>query len=265
MEASVVATEVIYISSLLTRNAGVGAHFGGTSMREVLHNDTVFYILMALLVALPLFLLVAALLGRGLPEASTKTLQFLDDWAGIAPKAIRGYITKGLGFFGGFMFLMMLAYLLNSVALIAMPSLSSTVGHFGDPITSWQVENFPSWKNFEGSYKVQATREDENFDWWEKKASLDRHAVRACRIGGMAAFLLIVAGGADLVRRKYRSRGWATMVTGAVLLVMFVAMWSYKTTAYIGKLRGANQLLQEPVAFPEELERLMTGSTTGSS
>lgn len=232
-------------------------------MRAIFNTDFGFYVLMALFVALPLFLFVAAVRKSGLSEAQAQTLDFLDSWSRVVPRGVRDWLARTLGLFGGFIFLIVLAYLLNSLGMVLLPLASGALGHFGNPRTAWSVEHAEQWRSFEETYVLHATWEDPQFDWWEKRHELGKGFVRGCRILTLASVLLISAGILDLFSVRFRRRGLATGLLGLLFLGLFVFLWTDKTSHYMVRVQRANLALQAPAPVSPDLASLFPLSLEG--
>jgi len=236
---------------------GLSAESSGRSaVLAIFNTDFGFYVIMALFVALPLFLFVAAVRKLGLAAAQAQTLDFLDSWSKVVPGGVRDWLARTMGLFGGFFFLIVLAYVLNSVGMLALPLASGAMGHFGNDRTTWYVERFDQWRSFEETYVLHATRENPQFDWWEKRHELGMGFVRGCRILTLASVLLIAAGILDLFTARFRRRGAAAGLLGLLFLVLFVFLWTDKASHYMVRVQRANLALRSPAPVSPELASL---------
>lgn len=216
------------------------------------------YAALGLIGALPVFFLVASSRCQNLYAARQSTMEFLKDWAGIAPKALREWIRTrtAIGSSFGFAFLMALAVSFNFVGDHSMPVIARSFGYFGSPEVEWSEEHKPQWKQFKADLRDRWTivhREDMNnpvvFEGF--KNDHGKESVRASRTLVIFSLLLIAAGLLDLRSKRFRRRGLGLLSIGFFSFFLFSIVWVNRKEHYIYEVIIANQSLgKAKVAIP---------------
>lgn len=224
----------------------------------MLSSDLVFYAVMALLSSLPLFFLVAAISLTSLVEARLKTMKFLEDWGQVMPEKFRGGFVTAVGYFGGFIFLIFLAFIFNSMGRFLLPDLVKSTGFpSSDLATVWFAENQDVWKAFERRYQRSARAESSEFDWRQDKANLGKPAVKSFRVVAIASVMLFIAGFIDIFSSSARRRGWVLSIVALFCFLLFFRIWADKQSLYMGRLYSANLELATPAVLPAGLESII--------
>ncbi|MCG8460558.1 MAG: hypothetical protein MI919_30120 [Holophagales bacterium] len=227
---------------------------------DLILSDVTFYVTMAMVCSLPLFLLVAAVGDSSLSVARKRTMKFLETWGEVMPESLRGLISGAIGYFGGFIFLMLMAYLMNASGSLMLPKLLKATGYpGGNAKTTWFAVNFDAWKAFEGRYQSAAALEDSAFDWWEKKRELGKPTVRAFRVAAAASVILLVAGLVDVSSRSRRRRGILLLAVAVACLSIFPLIWADKQAHFMTRLWRANNQLETPASLPGDISAIMEG------
>ena len=222
---------------------------------------------LAVIGAMPVFLLVASLTRTSVTNGQRQTRKFLEQWGGIAPANLKVWIRTTIGGSVGFSFLVALTVAFNWLGdgRHVTPAFSAAFGHFGNPYTEWSVTNVRDWEKF---------REDIKFKWVEKypgqnlvsdekawnewKNRLGKEQVRIPRTLIWFSVLLLIAGLYDITSTTYRRRGTLLLVLGAVSFVVLMQIWADKKNGYVRDVVAANRTLGDlKVPVPESLETIL--------
>ena len=207
--------------------------------------------IVALIGAMPIFLLVASLMRKTVAEAQPNTMHFLERWGGIAPSGLREWLRITIGATAGFGLLMALAQGFNELGDATMPRISSVFAHFGDPFTTWSVRDREDWRGLRDGVKGRWVNlhpaEDLVNDpaaWNKWQDDRGKGMVRSIRALVFFAFMLVLAGVFDLTARPFRGRGVATIVVGLLALTALVQIWVDRKSHYIREVHLANETLR---------------------
>ena len=222
-------------------------------------SSLTLFSLLSVIGAMPLALLVAATQRIKLREAIKKISKFLETWAGMAPKAIHAYISTAIGFSGGFIFLVALTYILNSLGNATMPHYSRAAHHFGRPLTMWSVEHEPDWKKFKNAFQNRWQKEHPQQKWDDLKTeTLSKWQVRAARVLFYYSLLLLLAGVVDLgfvliarllkfTWKRFFKRGISVTLIGLAASFVCLLIWVDRKQYYINEVVRVNDALESPV------------------
>jgi hypothetical protein len=207
----------------------------------------------------PLFFFVAAIRHKPFGDARQETETFLRDWAGIAPEALRGWITRAFGFASGFVLIVLLAYGFNELGDNTMPYVAAPVRHFGNDLTRWSFEHRTEWKRFRDQFRDEWQRENSGRNFKDFKTNvLDKWQVRAARTLFYFSVLLVTGAFFDLGSRAFRKRGLALLLLGLAASLITLDDWTGRKAHYVNELRVQNRALLRPVPEPQSLAALGT-------
>lgn len=225
---------------------------------------------LALIGAMPVFLLVASLTRTSVTDGKKKTQKFLKQWGGIAPPSLKVWIRTTIGTSVGFSFLVALTFAFNLLGdqRHVTPAFSKAFGHFGNPYTEWSVTHAEEWDAFREKIKGKwAMRHpDENlvldkkaFEEW--KNARGKEQVRIPRTLIWFSVLLLAAGLYDLSSARYRRRGILIINLGAVSFVLLMSIWADRKNSYVRNVVTTNETLGDfMVPVPRSLETTLQKS-----
>lgn len=218
-------------------------------------SDTLFYAALAVIGSLPVFLVVASLSRVDLANARSRTVHFLEEWGGVAPKGLADWVRLTFGSSVGFALLIVLAYSFNFAGDHSMPTISSAFKHFGVEYTEWSVDHFGDWKQFRNHVKLEwvELHPDENLEndpaaWAAWKNNRGKRQVRAFRTLVWFSFLVCLAGLIDVFRKRYWRRGLVCIVFGLLAVVTFSLIWADRKAHYVEAVVVANSSLGDKAA-----------------
>ncbi len=213
-------------------------------------NHQLLFPVLAVVGALPVFLLVASLSRTDLKSARTKSLKFLQEWGGVAPKSVAEWVKTALGSSVGFALLVALAFTFNLAGDHSMRFISSTFDHFGVEYTQWSSDHEFDWKkvrnNVQRRWVELHPSEDLNNnpeDWSKWKNDRNKWQTRAARTLVYFALLLCLAGIIDLAYARFRRRGLVNLALGIVSFVVLSMIWSDRKAHYVEAVLRANDSL----------------------
>lgn len=207
--------------------------------------------IMAVIGAMPIFLLVAAITRSSLKESQTKTMLFLEQWGGIAPDSVKEWIRTTIGSTVGFALLVALTATFNSLGdgpLI--PYISGKLNHFGVEYTQWSEGHETEWKTFRDGVRINWVKahpeEDLNKDaasWDKWKQGKGKDSVRVPRTLIFFSFILAIAGLVDLTDKTFRKRGALLLILGLTFSISFLYIWADRKNSYVHNVFLANESL----------------------
>ncbi len=217
---------------------------------------------LAVIGAMPVFLLVASLTRTSVTHGQQQTMKFLEHWGGIAPKSLKVWIRTAIGGSVGFSLLVALTFAFNWLGdqPRTTPAISEVFGHFGNPYTEWSVTYNKDWVGFRDKIRDQWVRKYPGKDlvndpeaWEQWKNQKGKENVRIPRTLIWFSVLLI-AGLYDLTSPTYRRRGALLIALGAVSFVVLMQIWAGKKNHYVHEVVVANRTLCDfKVSEPESL------------
>ena len=212
---------------------------------------------LAVIGAMPVFLLVAALTRCSASQAQRRTMTFLERWGGLAPENLKAWIKQAIGSSAGFVLLVALAAVFNWLGDGAMPAISRSFGHFGTAETAWSEEHRSDWVKFREGIRNQWGREHPDEDltsdkqaWEQWKTNRGKDWVRVPRTLVFFSLLLVIAGIVDITARKFRQRGAVLAIVGMIAFVVFSFIWADRKAHYVREVMVANNalgLVKQPV------------------
>lgn len=217
-------------------------------------SDIILYPILAVIGAVPLFFLVAAISRSTLDRAKKVTLRFLDDWANVAPAALRGAVSSILGFATGFALLVALAYGFDRLGNDNMKYVSRGVGHLNNKLVAWSVNSEREWKKFRDAYQSEWEKEHLGESWdVQKTETMGKWKVRVARTLFCFSLLLTLAGLLDLFSKKFRKRGLGLLMIGILATAACLNFWVNSRERYIREVIRQNDLLIHQVPKPASL------------
>jgi hypothetical protein len=209
--------------------------------------------ILAVIGAMPIFLLVSAITRSDLKEAQVNTMTFLERWGGIAPESVQEWIRKAMGATAGFALLVALAATFNKLGDgPIIPILSGSFGHFGAEYTQWSEAHQTEWEGFRDGVRVNWVKiyPDENLvkdpDAWDKwKRDKGKDSVRVPRTLVFFSFIILTAGLVDLTNKTFRRRGVLLVIIGALSFMSFLYIWADRKDSYIHAVFLANETLEQ--------------------
>ena len=210
-------------------------------------SKVVFYSIIAVIGAMPLFFLVAAAMRISVKRAKKISLQFLEDWAQVAPEAIQGAVSSILGFATGFALLVALTFGFDKVGDEIMPHISGVFGYGGSQIVAWSVNSRSDWQRMRDDYRERWEAQNQGRTWEEHKNELEKRQVRGARTLFFFALLLIIAGGLDIFSARLRKRGLALLLIGVVATSACLIWWVGRKEHYIGEVVRLSVRLNPPL------------------
>lgn len=207
--------------------------------------------ILAVIGAMPIFLLVAAMTRSSLRDSQTKTMLFLEQWGGIAPSSVKEWVRATIGSTVGFALLVALTGTFNSLGdgpLI--PYISGKFSHFGAEYTHWSDGHETEWKTFRDGVRinwVKAHPDDDlnkdaaSFDKWKQDRGKNR--VRIPRTLIFFSLILAVAGLVDLTGKNFRKRGALLLIVGLTFTISFLYIWADRKNSYVHNVFIANESL----------------------
>jgi hypothetical protein len=222
-----------------------------------MNQTALFFSTLGVIGAVPLFFLVAAIRRKPLGEARQETEVFLRDWAGIAPEALRGWITNVFGFASGFLLITLLAFGFNQLGDNTMPYVAASVGHFGNDLTRLSFEHHAEWSRFRDQFKGEWQKENpaKNFNDY-RTSVLEKWQVRAARTLFYFAVLPLLGAFFDLGFRTYWKRGLALLILSLAASLLILSYWVGRKAHYVNELQVQNNALLHPVVEPRSLATL---------
>jgi hypothetical protein len=212
---------------------------------------------LGLIGALPVFFLVASARCQSLRTARQSTMKFLEDWAGLAPEALKEWTRRAIGSSVGFAFLVALAFTFNYLGDHSMPAITRGFGYFGSQQVAWSEEHRPEWEKFKEDLRTRwvLTHPEEDLSQpaaYEKfKNDRGKESVRAPRTLVVFSLLLIPAGLLDLRSKRFRRRGLTLVVVGCLSFFLFSLVWVNRKAHYVREVIVANESLgKAKVAVP---------------
>jgi hypothetical protein len=219
---------------------------------------------LAVIGAMPVFLLVASLTRKSVAEGQQQTMKFLKQWGGVAPKSVKVWIRASIGGTVGFGLLVALTFAFNWLGdqPLTTPAISEVFGHFRNPYTEWSVASYQDWVDFRDMIKIKwvkgnpgqdLAKDPEAWEQWKNKQGKEH--VRIPRTLIWFSVLLLIAGLYDLMSPKYRRRGALLIALGAVSFVVLMMIWAGKKNHYVYDVVTANRTLGDSkVSEPESLK-----------
>ena len=206
---------------------------------------------MAVIGAMPIFLLVAAITRSNLKESQTNTMMFLEQWGGIAPDSVREWIRTIIGSTVGFALLVALTATFNNLGdgpLI--PHISGLLNHFGAEYTQLSERHESEWKTFRDGIRINwvkahpeedLNKDTESWDKWKQGKGKDN--VRVSRTLIFFSFILAIAGLVDLTGKTFRKRGALLLIIGVAFSISFLYIWADRKNSYVHNVFLANETL----------------------
>lgn len=208
--------------------------------------------LLSVIGVMAVFLVVAAASRTRVEVARKKTLKFLQDWADVAPEALRGVITSLLGFTGGFALVVALTFGLDRLSDATMPFWSHGFGYFRKPLVTWSAAHNAEWKKFRKKLENEWKAEHPTMGWDDYK-DVNKWQVRAARTLFYYSLLLLLAGIIDTTSKRFRRRGVTVMVIAVVAGFTCLLVWTHRKDQYIGEVLQTNATLEHPAPLPKSL------------
>ena len=206
--------------------------------------------IMAVIGAMPIFLLVAAISRSSIKESQTRTMLFLEQWGGTAPDSIKEWVRTTIGSTVGFALLVaMTATFENLGDGPLIPYISGKFNHFGGEYTQWSEEQKKEWQHFRDGvrinwHKAHADEDLSNDEAWSKwKQRKGKDGVRVPRTLIFYSFVLAIAGLVDLAGKTFRKRGALLLLLGLAFSISFLYIWSDRKNNYVHNVFLANEML----------------------
>ena len=221
---------------------------------------------LAVIGAMPLFLLVASLSRSSVADAQRLTMNFLEQWGGVAPESLKIWVRKTIGGTVGFSLLVALSFGFNFLGDTNItPSISKAFHHFGYRYTEWSDNSERDWVKFRDSTRgrwVKAHADDDLMNdpiAWEKwKNDRGKDQVRIPRTLVWFSFILIMAGFVDILLRNFRRRGALLMFLGAATFIVLMYIWADRKNHYVHEVVLASETLgKNRVEHPPSLVALV--------
>ena len=214
-------------------------------------TDALLFAGLALIGAMPVFLLVASIKRCSLRQARLNTMTFLEDWGGIAPQRLANWFKLTFGSSVAFGLLIALAFAFNLVGDGTAPRISSAFGHFNVSYVEWSVSHEFDWKtlmtHLRTNWKKLHPSEDiEDPTVWAKwKNDRKKYQARGARTLVYFSILMFVAGFIDILGRRQWRRGVTVTILGALFFLMMIFVWAERKGHYVEAVLAANDSLGE--------------------
>lgn len=223
---------------------------------------------LAVIGAMPVFLLVASLTRTSVTDGQRQTMKFLEHWGGIAPKRLRAWVRTAIGGSVGFSLLVALTLAFSWLGdqPRTTPAISAVFGHFGNPYTEWSVTHNQEWVDFRDAIKEAWGKQFRNENlmnnpeaWEQWKNARGKDSVRIPRTLIWFSVLLVMAGLYDLTSPIYRRRGALLIALGTVSFVMLMLIWAGKKNHYVHEVVAANtELGIYKIKEPDSLREILS-------
>lgn len=214
-------------------------------------TDAMLFASLALIGAMPVFLLVASIKRCSLKQAHSNTMTFLEDWGGISPQGLTNWINLTFGSSVAFGLLIALAYVFNLVGDGTAPRISSAFSHFNVSYVEWSVSHESDWKkimkHLRTNWKTLRPSEDiEDPAVWAKwKNDRKKYEARGARTLVYFSLLMFIAGLIDILGRRKWRRGVTVTILGALFFIMMIFVWADRKGHYVEAVLAANESLGE--------------------
>lgn len=215
-------------------------------------NETLVLSCMAVIGAMPIFLLVAALTRNTVKDAQESTMAFLERWGGIAPNSVKTWVTKTIGSTVGFALLIALTAAFNKLGDGPLvPHLSGLFQHFGNKYTQWSESHDDDWRNLRDGVRINWAKAHHGEDltqpnaWEEWKNRHGKENVRIPRTLIFFSLILALAGLVDLIGKTFRQRGALLLTVGLVASISCLYIWADRKNSYVHNVALANETLNQ--------------------